>query len=184
MLTWWRFSVVFHIFFSFFFSNQTPLCGESLKWLRPSTRWKLRYFGKQHMSGFFFATHIWILGLGFWWFLKLHLWYIYIIMFIKLTFSHVPETHLFLSMKNGRCPLDGTMWQLGGGFKVLFNYFLFSPRSKLETIQFDEHTPWKINMEPTNHPFRRETDLPIPPWLCSMLIFRGVCFKWVVSATN
>ena len=22
------------------------------------------------------------------------------------------------------------------------------------------HTPWKINMEPTNHPFRKENDLP------------------------
>ena len=34
--------------------------------------------------------------------------------------------------------------------------------------------PWKINMEPTIHPFRKETDLPKLPWLCSMLIFRGV----------
>ena len=22
------------------------------------------------------------------------------------------------------------------------------------------HTPWKIDMEPTNHPFRKEHDLP------------------------
>ncbi len=22
------------------------------------------------------------------------------------------------------------------------------------------NTPWKINMEPTNHPFRKESDLP------------------------
>ena len=31
------------------------------------------------------------------------------------------------------------------------------------TIVNDEHmrlTPWKINMEPTNHPFRKENDLP------------------------
>ena len=37
-------------------------------------------------------------------------------------------------------------------------------------------TPWKINMEPTNHPFRKENDLPNLhcPWSCSMLIFRGV----------
>ena len=36
-------------------------------------------------------------------------------------------------------------------------------------------TPWKINMEHTNHPFREENDLPKPLWLCSMLIFQGVC---------
>ena len=34
-------------------------------------------------------------------------------------------------------------------------------------------TPWKINMEATNHPFRRENSSK-PPWFCSMLIFRGV----------
>ena len=33
-------------------------------------------------------------------------------------------------------------------------------------------TPWKINMEPTNHPFRRKW-CSKPPWLCSILIFRG-----------
>ena len=25
---------------------------------------------------------------------------------------------------------------------------------------FENATPWKINMEPTNHPFRKEHDLP------------------------
>ena len=35
-------------------------------------------------------------------------------------------------------------------------------------------TPWKINMEPTNHPFRKENDLPNPHDYVSMLIFRGV----------
>ena len=25
---------------------------------------------------------------------------------------------------------------------------------------WDLFTPWKINMEPTNHPFRKENDLP------------------------
>ena len=25
---------------------------------------------------------------------------------------------------------------------------------------FSKSTPWKINMEPTNHPFRKENDLP------------------------
>ena len=29
-------------------------------------------------------------------------------------------------------------------------------------IQFEEHTPWKINMEHTNHPFRKEHDLHTP----------------------
>ena len=37
------------------------------------------------------------------------------------------------------------------------------------------NTPWKINMEPINPPFRKENDQSSkPPWLCSMLIFRGV----------
>ena len=48
----------------------------------------------------------------------------------------------------------------------------------IATRQLDQNmiltTPWKINMEPTNHPFRKENALPKlkPPWLCSMLIFR------------
>ena len=38
-----------------------------------------------------------------------------------------------------------------------------------------EATPWKINMETTNHPFRKENDLnQTSRELCSMLIFRGV----------
>ena len=35
-------------------------------------------------------------------------------------------------------------------------------------------TPWKINMEPSNHPFRKENDLNQTSMrTCSMLIFRG-----------
>ena len=30
------------------------------------------------------------------------------------------------------------------------------------------YTPWKTNMEPTNHPFRKETLSSKPPWLCFM----------------
>ena len=30
----------------------------------------------------------------------------------------------------------------------------------LPFLGFTPHTPWKINMEPTNHPFRKENDLP------------------------
>ena len=29
-----------------------------------------------------------------------------------------------------------------------------------ENSAFLVNTPWKINMEPTNHPFRKENDLP------------------------
>ena len=36
-------------------------------------------------------------------------------------------------------------------------------------------TPWNMNMEPTNHSFRKENDLPNV--LFSMLIFRGVIIK-------
>ena len=36
-------------------------------------------------------------------------------------------------------------------------------------------TPWKINMEPTNHPLRKENDLNQTSMImCKMLIFRGV----------
>ena len=36
-------------------------------------------------------------------------------------------------------------------------------------------TPWKINMEPTNHPFRKESKSSKPPWLCSTKnLHRGV----------
>ena len=34
---------------------------------------------------------------------------------------------------------------------------------KMPSVQFQElveYTPWKINMECTNHPFRKENDLP------------------------
>ena len=35
--------------------------------------------------------------------------------------------------------------------------------------------PWKINMEPTNHPFGKENDLNQTSMImCKMLIFRGV----------
>ena len=35
-------------------------------------------------------------------------------------------------------------------------------RKKVVCTQFLAGTPWKINMEHTNHPFRRENDLPNP----------------------
>ena len=35
------------------------------------------------------------------------------------------------------------------------------PKSfRRETLSFRECAPWKINMEPTNQPFRKENDLP------------------------
>ena len=47
-----------------------------------------------------------------------------------------------------------------------------------ETIRIRTDQPvdtlWKINMEPTNHPFKKGTWSSKPPWLCSMLIFKGV----------
>jgi len=37
------------------------------------------------------------------------------------------------------------------------------------------HTPWKIDMEPTNHPFRKENYLNQTSMImCKLLIFRGV----------
>ena len=39
-------------------------------------------------------------------------------------------------------------------------------------------TPWKINMEPTNHPFRKEHDLPNLHDYVPMLIFGALCLLW------
>ena len=39
--------------------------------------------------------------------------------------------------------------------------------SRMYLIYLTPCTPWKINMKPTRHPFTK------PPWLCSMLIFKG-----------
>ena len=40
--------------------------------------------------------------------------------------------------------------------------FLLGPGlfSGANYVSFRECTPWKINMEHTNHPFRKENDLP------------------------
>ena len=38
--------------------------------------------------------------------------------------------------------------------------------------------PWKVNMEPTNHPFRKEYDLPsLHEDMFQPFIFRGVCLS-------
>ena len=37
-------------------------------------------------------------------------------------------------------------------------------------------TPWKVNMEPTNHPYRKENHLPKPTWLCFMFYLQGCTF--------
>ena len=39
---------------------------------------------------------------------------------------------------------------------------------------FIEDIPWKMNMEPKNHPIEKENHLPNLYFLGSMLIFRGV----------
>ena len=33
-------------------------------------------------------------------------------------------------------------------------------KDKQKNTIWEKSTPWKINMEPTNHPFRKENDLP------------------------
>ena len=51
------------------------------------------------------------------------------------------------------------------GFRSEFSGGIFSPGV----------TPWKINMEPTNHPFRKENDLNQP----SMIMFHDNFFRGV-----
>jgi len=47
------------------------------------------------------------------------------------------------------------------GFFEKIRKFERSPRTgKLKPSSETPSTPWKINMEPTNHPFRKENDLP------------------------
>ena len=41
-------------------------------------------------------------------------------------------------------------------------------------------TPWKINMEPTNHPFRKENDLN----QTSMILFHVIIFRGVEKMGN
>ena len=45
-------------------------------------------------------------------------------------------------------------------------------------------TPWKINMEPPNHPFQRKRIFQTSRELCSMLIFRGVTINVLILATK
>ena len=59
----------------------------------------------------------------------------------------------------------GTINELVGGFKDLH-------------LGGDRYTgtPWKINMEPENHPIEKDNHLPsLHVWVpCFMLVFRGV----------
>ena len=51
---------------------------------------------------------------------------------------------------------------LGGGFSCIHKPYPYS-LNQLNYIGEDTSilgTPWKINMEPTNHQFRKENDLP------------------------
>ena len=51
-------------------------------------------------------------------------------------------------------------------------------------VSYERTTPWKINMEPINHQFRKENDLnQTSRELCSMLNFRGVNCWWKKSCT-
>ena len=61
---------------------------------------------------------------------------------------------------------------------IPWNHRFHNPTSQ-QQCEVEEYeilgiTPWKINMKPTNHPFRKEHDLPNPHVPSSMLIFRGV----------
>ena len=48
-------------------------------------------------------------------------------------------------------------WQWAACFFMCLGLVLKDPWDFFGCICF---TPWKINMEPTNHPFRKENDLP------------------------
>ena len=53
---------------------------------------------------------------------------------------------------------EGHLWPLGGQrtTEAGCNHRLWERLIILDLF----NTPWKINMEPTNHPFRKENDLP------------------------
>ena len=53
-------------------------------------------------------------------------------------------------------------------------YWHFTLQAQLKKKVENTSTPWKINMEPRNQPFRKRKWSSKPPWLCSMLIFQGV----------
>ena len=54
--------------------------------------------------------------------------------------------------------------------------FAVSCREGTITMIFISNTPWKINMEPTNYPFRKENDLN----QTSMIMFQPLIFRRVV----
>ena len=47
-----------------------------------------------------------------------------------------------------------------------------------------EFTPWKINMEPTNHPFRKENQNSKPPWGHVPAVNLQGCNHWCLSASE
>ena len=64
---------------------------------------------------------------------------------------------------------------------IIWNHVFFLPQFLLKedaAVFFWRCTPWKITMEPTNHPFRKEHDLPNLHYCVPCLIFRGRPCSW------
>ena len=69
------------------------------------------------------------------------------------------QPYIVLEESSGRCPVslsDEIRWEyVSVGINVLVPYRVYFDRFPEQV-----NTPWKINMEPTNHLFRKEIDLP------------------------
>ena len=112
-----------------------------------------------HIQMFYYAyripNYVYILHIHhIWWYTKLRLYlrYIYIYTSIK-------------SSKNGRSPAVSPLFGPTGGWtRQVFSGFasrhLIGGPGEYWTDGNLGCTPWKINMKPTNHPFRKENDLP------------------------
>ena len=62
---------------------------------------------------------------------------------------------------------------------------LFDGRLHWLCLGWMKDTPWKINIEHTKHPFRKENDLNQTSMLMEpMLIFRGVWWSWLVGCES
>ena len=72
-----------------------------------------------------------------------------------------PQNHRrnFPKDHHGTSGAGSTIKAMGGGSTVNMSgfrlYFLY-----VFSWEGDQNTPWKIDMEPTNHPFWKENDLP------------------------
>ena len=90
---------------------------------------------------------------------------------IGTAWHHSVCSLLLFALLDSTSRTHSALWRVSPSFEVPCNDAVFLSWIHPGRLTF---------MEPTNHPFRKENDLPNqPPWLCSMLIFQGVRLGYV-----